>query len=258
MTALLAYSVPSSVTGEDALAENQARFGVVTGEVMVLSQGAADWVEAHDGLPIEPGDHIRTNEASQAEIIPSPNAVWLLEADSDLVPERMNEQTGRFNLSNGALIGKVDTSRSGSPQHWEFNTPAAVCGIRGTEFAIEATKEKGTTLAVYEGEVEVQPAETAQGLPPAVRIAASEQAVIARGKPLQYLKVLSPEMRARADRRGDVQRRLVRIQNTWSPFTSVTRKAARVRFISPGNRLPKARQVPPKRIRRGRPRHAAP
>ena len=57
----------------DTLAENQARFGVITGDVGLLSLGAVDWIEPHEGLPIEPGDRIRTGEDGTVEVIMGEN-----------------------------------------------------------------------------------------------------------------------------------------------------------------------------------------
>ena len=85
----------------DTLAENQARFGVITGDVGLLSQGAPEWIEPHEGLPIEPGDHIRTGEDGQAELIMSDKAVWVLEPQTDLVAALKRQLARRPKSSAG-------------------------------------------------------------------------------------------------------------------------------------------------------------
>src|SRR5439155_4774021 len=101
-----------------------ARLGAITGDVGLLSPGAAEWIEPHEGLPLEPGDHIRTGDDGRVEVTMSQNAVWALEPETDLVAEHMDANTGRFTLSSGTLLGKVDSGRAArTVQKWEFDTP---------------------------------------------------------------------------------------------------------------------------------------
>ncbi len=229
----------------EPLAENQARLGVITGDVGFLSQGALEWIEPHEGLPLEPGDRIRTGEDGQVELVLSENVVWILESQTELVAEDMEINSGRFNLTTGGVLGKVDSKRSaGVPQKWEFNTPASVIAIRGTEFALDYTRAEGSHLGVFEGTVELEPAETAQGRQPPVPITAGHEAVIQHGRPIQTTTKFSPRMQARLNGRSYLAGRLRHIQNTWSPFTPTVRTELRRKFVSP----------PPKRASR-RPIH---
>src|SRR5258708_28970241 len=82
----------------DPLAENQARIGVITGDVGLLSQGAPEWIEPHEGLPIEPGDHIRTGEDGRVELQMSENALWILEPETEVETEHIEVNVGRLNL----------------------------------------------------------------------------------------------------------------------------------------------------------------
>src|SRR5262249_19348733 len=102
MIFLLLFLLVLPVCAEE-LSENQARFGVITGDVGLLSQGASEWIEPHEGLPLEPGDHIRTGEDARVEILPGPNALWVLEPESEMGVEHMEANAGRFNLSSGTL-----------------------------------------------------------------------------------------------------------------------------------------------------------
>ncbi len=241
MIALIILLLAAPVFAEP-LTENQARFGVITGDVGLLTQGAMDWIEPHEGLPIEPGDHIRTGEDGRVEILLSENALWMLEPESELVTEHMDTDTGRFNLSSGTLMGKVDSERTaGTVQRWEFNTPAAVAAIRGTEFILECSKTEGTRLGVFEGTVDLEPAETAAGLQPPVEVPMGHEAVAKRGRPIQTLKTFSPRMRAWSTALPAFRRRQKQIQNTWSPFTPTVRQELRLKFVKA---LPKAKPRP--------------
>jgi hypothetical protein len=235
---LLATLVPDA--NADPLAENQARFGVITGDVGFLSQGAPEWIEPHEGLPIEPGDRVRTGEDGHVEFLMSENALWILEPETEVETEHMEANAGRLNLLSGALLGKVDSARvAGVVQRWEFNTPVSVAAVRGTEFALQFSKAEGSRLGVFEGTVELQPAETAEGLQPPSRVAAGQEAYAARGKPIKMLAKFSPLMQTLAAKRALIGRRQTQIQNTWSPFTTTVRSEARKKFVA----------APPKRAR---------
>jgi hypothetical protein len=235
----------------EPLTENQARFWAVTGDVGLLTQGAAEWIEPQEGLPIEPGDHIRTGEDGRVELALSDNALWILEPETEVVMEHTEINAGRLDLSSGTLMGKVDSMRAaGTVQRWEFNTPAAVVAVRGTEFALEASRQGGTHLGVFEGTVELEPAETAQGLQPPVQVSAGQESVAKRGKPIQIMSRFSPRMQAIAGKRQVLKRRQQRIQNTWSPFTPAVRTELRRKFVSPPpkRRPMRHRTVPARRI----------
>ncbi len=226
--------LPTSNVFSDTLAENQARFGVITGDVGLLSQGAVEWIEPHEGLPIEPGDRIRAGEDGKVELIMGEDVVWMIEPETEIVTEHIETHAGRLNLVGGALVGKVDSARTaGTAQRWEFNTPSAVVAIRGTEFGLEFSKAEGTRLGVFEGAVELDPAETAQGLQPPVQITAGQEADVRRGKPIKTQAQFSPRLRTLSSRRSSLERRQRVIQNTWSPFTPAVRLDLRRKFVGP-------------------------
>lgn len=234
--------------------ENQARFGEVIGDVGLLTQGALEWIVPHEGLPIESGDQIRTGEEGKVELILSENAMWTLESETQVAMERTDANSGRLTLSSGTLLGRVDSAKAaGVSQRWEFNTPMAVIAVRGTEFAIEAIPSMATRLGVFEGEVDMQPAETAEGLPPPIRIAAGNEGLLWRGK-TALRQVLGERMRG-IDRIGRprLRERHRRIQQTWSPYTPLVRGDLRKRFVAPPpkaiNRKP-VRREPRRGIRR--------
>jgi hypothetical protein len=232
----------------EPLSENQSRFGVITGDVGLLTQGADHWIEPHDGLPLEPGDHIRTGEDGVVELAMSENALWILQPGTEVVVEHTDLNAGRLDLAEGRLIGKVDSARTaGTVQHWEFNTPAAVVAIRGTEIGLWASKEEGTHLGVFEGKVDMQGAETAEGPQPVTEIQVGKEAVARRGRPVQAASKYSPTMSLLAGKRRDMQHRQQVIENTWSPFTPTLRTELRKKFVAaPAKHRPKPRVVPRK------------
>jgi len=225
------------------LAENQSRFGVITGDVGLLSQGAREWIVPHEGLPIEVGDHIRTGEDGQVEIIVSQNALWMLRPGTDIVMEHTETNAGQLDISQGVLLGKVDSGRVAAAQHWEFNTPTAVCAVRGTEFAIDVPQKQESHLGVFEGNVEMRPAEGASGEFPPVRVPTGQEGVLQRGKTIKLLKKFSPVLQQPYKDRILVEEALARNQRTWSPYTHDVRQELRRRFVAPVE--PPHHSVPP-------------
>lgn len=226
------------------LAENQARFGVIEGDVGFLSQGATEWRVPQPGLPIEPGDQIRTAEDSRVELEMTENVIWVLQPDTQVVSERADHRSGRLYLTAGALLGKVDSQRVPIQQEWEFVTPAATIGVRGTEFSIQFSAKDGAHLAVYEGLVEMRAAETAEGTSPIQRIPAGQEGVARRGKPLDIHKGFSPSVKPLLHQRADLQMRMARHQQGWSYWNPKDREELRKKIVpAPKKSKPRPRPV---------------
>lgn len=217
----------------DPLAEVQARFGAVTGDVQLLSQGARDWIDAHEGLPIESGDEIQTGDDGVAEIVLSENVLWVMQPDTHIVTEHMETGRGRLSLPVGVLLGKVDSKRIAVPQRWEFNMPTAACAVRGTEFALDVSQPREAHIGVFEGAVEIQAAESATGEQPSVRLEAVQEAVAPQKGAIRKSVRLSARMQTYAQKRRDLESRLLRVQNTWSPYTEPVRIEIRRKYVPP-------------------------
>ncbi len=215
---------------EQGLSENQARFGSVEGDVGVLLNGTASWITPSEGMPIEAGDQIRTSEEGRVELSLSQRMFVFLEPKTQVVAERAEPNGGRVNLLEGTLFGKLDSAGTVERQNWEFNTPSAVCGVRGTEFALTTTPSEGTRLGVFEGEIDVQEAERPQELAPLVRVGTMQEAWVMRGKPLRHLRQFSPSLQPMLARRSVLRARQGRMKRIWTPFTPETRLEARTRL----------------------------
>jgi hypothetical protein len=235
----------------DPLCDNQARLGLVKGTVFLLTQGAPAWIDAHEGLPLEPGDHLHTEEDSQAEIIVSDNALWFLEPETDVVMDHTEANGGLLHLQSGALLGRVDAAHAPVPPRWEFDLGAAVVSVRGGEFGLEVSRERGARVGLFDGQADMQPAEGPAGPAPAVRLAPKEEGFIQRGKALQVLKKFSPTMARVAAGRADLRARQTRAGHTYSPFTQAVRDELRLKFVAPVAK--KTIRRPPVRQRRTKP-----
>jgi hypothetical protein len=215
----------------DSIAENQARFGKVTGTVQVLSQGVSHWVDAHVDLPIEVGDQIHVDEDSEAELSITKNALWILQPDTDVIIGHTTTQDGQLTLSQGMLLGKFEPASNGLTGTWEFNTPLGVCAVRGTEFAIEYIDKGGTHLAVFKGAVDLQPAETASQTFPFVTVNTHQEGVLRSGGAVKISNTFSPTILSAQGHLRQLQKRFNEIAHVWSPLTEEYRKALRAKFV---------------------------
>jgi hypothetical protein len=221
----------------DDLAENQARFGEVEGSVQILTPGAGDWIDAHIDLPLEPGDEIRVDPDSRAELSIAKNVLIVLEEDSQAIIGHTTTQETHLTMREGALFGKVETE--GHRGVWTIETPASVCAIRGTEFSIVHTSEDGTHLGVFKGAVEMRPAESAtQNYAPTI-IGAQQEGVLKRNQPLQQLKTFSPLMQRQRAQQGILQKRFRQRSDVWVPMTAAYRKEMRGKYVLPPKPMPK-------------------
>ena len=235
---------------EEEISDIQARFGVITGDVQILSQGAVDWVDAHTDLPLASGDEIHVGDDGEAILIMSDHALWTLRPNSDVEVGHMTVTEGEISLREGTILGKVDPI-AGMPQTWRFETPASICAVRGTEFALAHSDDEGTHLGVFEGAVEMRPAESATGEASSILIKAKEEGMSRRGQPLRKLRQQSFWTRQQIHRLPLLRERLLTVQKTWSPFTPSYRKELRSKFIKPAKVKPHHAPI------RRRPRHSA-
>lgn len=252
MTALVFFLPFTLLYAEDPLTENQARFGELKGTVEVLSQGASKWIEAHKELPLETGDQVRVGDDGEADISVSQHALWALQPNSHIIVGHTESNSGRITLTSGDLLGKVDAPAE-IPQAWEFETPTAVCAVRGTEFALHYAEAEGTHLGVVKGTMDMRPAETATQTFEPVSVRVNEEGVALRGKPLQRLPHFSPVMEKHLPQFVEVRRRAQRNRHEWSPHTVGFRQELRRKFVAPVKPAPKVNRPP--RLLRRRPPH---
>jgi ferric-dicitrate binding protein FerR (iron transport regulator) len=120
----------------------------VQGSVEARRAGASDWQAVRLNDTFCPGDAIRVQERSRADIALLDQSVLRLNAGSTITVEAPKERTtGVVDLVRGAVH-----FFSRGPRSLEVNTPFTVVGVRGTEFLISLEPER-TLLTVFEGTV---------------------------------------------------------------------------------------------------------
>jgi hypothetical protein len=155
-----------------------------------------------------------------------------------------------MHLEEGVLLGRVDTARAPAVQRWEFNTPTAIVTVRGTEFVLDVPATKETYVGVLKGEVEVQPAEGPQGLPPSIRVTTNQEAIVPRAKGAKVLPRFNAPMLELARLHNGLINRQLHAQGIYSPFTPSYRKELRLKFVKP---VPVRAPRPPRPPRKPRP-----
>ncbi|RJP15992.1 MAG: hypothetical protein C4520_19640 [Candidatus Abyssobacteria bacterium SURF_5] len=138
----------------------------VTGAVDVLPKGGEQWTPVQKGTVLNEGDSVRTGSDSKAIALLGNQAIMAVEPESNVGLNKLQQSPKKdikvkVNLDRGQIwtdVGKLRTKDS----KFHVATPAAVTGVRGTIFTVQAGPEK-TTVAVVDGSVDVRTREMMEG-----------------------------------------------------------------------------------------------
>jgi tetratricopeptide (TPR) repeat protein len=144
----------------------------VQGTVEVKRGGDADWRPAQLDDVYCPGDTIRVQARSRADVALADQSVLRLGENATLVIEGVQPE-GSYVL--GLLQGAAHFFSRQGARNLEVNTPFTVAGVRGTEFALDVGADQ-TVVRVLEGRV------LARNAGGSVALADGETAVAERGR----------------------------------------------------------------------------
>ena len=139
VAALLAAAL---VVVSGAAAAEIGRIKVVKGQVSV--QRGAETLVARPGMTLEAGDEVRTAGDASVGITMSDNSLLSAGPNSTLALDRFAFDTttyqGKFDasLKRGTLAVVSGKIAKQSPEAMSIRTPAAILGVRGTEFVVSA------------------------------------------------------------------------------------------------------------------------
>lgn len=135
-----------------------ARLKVVSGEVRVKTADSEEWSAITGVMPLDAGDSVKTASDGIAELYLDDKGAMALGRNSELELSSLDQGDTVFSLASGSLVAKVKHFLN-EKFKLQVRTPAAVCAVRGTEFAVEYSKlGKDTSVAVFdEGRVVVTP-----------------------------------------------------------------------------------------------------
>ncbi|MDD2717267.1 MAG: FecR family protein [Candidatus Wallbacteria bacterium] len=134
---------------------NRSYIRYVRGDVRVkLFEGPG--VKATCELELSVGDRVRSGTNSIAEIVLAGTALIRVRADSEFVIPQNSVNTKEKVSFIQMLAGTLWARAKQGNDSLKIATPNAICGVRGTEFILEATANS-TRLTVCQGEVAFVP-----------------------------------------------------------------------------------------------------
>ena len=125
------------------------------------------------------GDLLRTGSRSSAELaVPERSARFVIGAKTRF--HLAHDRPGvLIEIERGSLRGIFGALPDGDDGERLVTTPSAVLAVRGTDYGVEVEKDGDTSVAVFEGTVEVR---DSGGLGKAVRVRAGQAVRVRRGK----------------------------------------------------------------------------
>src|SRR3972149_10387411 len=166
LTVFFAIILSSSVARAAVVYSGKLTF--IQGVVEIGRQGSPATVPANLGDSLFEGDNLKTKDASRAAITFLDNSVMHVSANSsmrigrviyDKGAEKRNVSVKTFGGAFRMMVMKVvKIASSGSFRPWKdsmftVETPTAVVGVKGTDFAVEVAKNGETTTTVFNGAV---------------------------------------------------------------------------------------------------------
>ncbi len=126
-------------------AEDEAGIEVteVSGEPIMLLEGAEEWQHLQEDTFLLPGDKIKTEADSSAEFAFDEDGENVIRLEPLTEAEILLEEDEKISLIKGEIYSIIDNLPEGSA--FEIKTPTAVCGARGTDWV---TKFDGTETQV--------------------------------------------------------------------------------------------------------------
>ncbi len=130
------------------------------GQVHIQKGGENFWLPVEKGMPLEQGDHLKTEARSSAEILVDDGSQIKLEENTEITLSELSadSQTRSISASVYLWFGRMLSNISRfahSRSRFEVQTPTVVAGVRGTDFAVEVLDTKQTDVGVFDGEVTV-------------------------------------------------------------------------------------------------------
>lgn len=218
-----------------------AHISALEGKVLLQEAGRGKWQKAEESQPLFEKDKLSTKSSSSVEIVLNDKSILRLEENSVLQFKKLEEKKSVLGLQFGRVLTYIEKIVYPA-SHFEVQTPAAVVGVRGTEFVVEAD-EKETQVGVFEGRVGVKG-----------RLKKAKEALIKKGfqtkvslgKPPHRPRHLSPRMKRLGKRFPQLRKRIKVSRERWRRMSPEQKKKLRKKFKEWKKLSPKER----KRIRR--------
>jgi hypothetical protein len=190
------------------------------------------WITALEGLPVERNDRIRTGGGASCSVDLDDGSVIEIGDGTEAVFDELSitpeTHTSQINLLFGRIIASVASLRT---TRMRVNMPTAVCAVRGTEFAVEATS-MAARCGVFTGAVAVSG--TGTGINE-VLVNPDEETVVDRGVMPRRPERLKEQMLRNRERMTAIRARVAalheRLKRVPGKQRRIERENVRARFL---------------------------
>lgn len=136
-----------------------AKVTYVTGDVKVQQPGRESWKKAVNEQALRSGDKVKTLDESRGEVAFADGSIIRIDANSNLDIVELGRskagQTAQAKVWSGKVWASVN--KASKKTKFELESPTAVAAVRGTVFRMTVAEDMTTKVAVYAGEVKVEP-----------------------------------------------------------------------------------------------------
>ncbi len=209
-----------------------ARITYVYGDVKVKPEGSEYYYKAVKDMPLSSKDTIKTGTESGATISFDDKGILRVESNTEARVDSIDKGNSLVNLLRGSIVSKI-THLLGGKFKWKVRTPAAVCAVRGTEFAVEHNAfSNDSSFAVFdEGKIEVQDIPSEEGME-VRKILLEKNSEVSIGPKIKRLKKRRLFRMARHKARLlKLRKRLKFLKKTWKPLSLAKRRALRKKLL---------------------------
>jgi len=142
------------LTSALAFAATLGKVSYVEGEAFLVDKGKEKPLKVNQKVVL--GDQIRTRPESVVEVTYAQGTVIRIGEKSD-VKLSGTEGAGNIQVTSGKVWANVHKLANGQ---FRVSTPVATAAVRGTVFRVEQGADSSSTIALYEGKVDVGPSDT--------------------------------------------------------------------------------------------------
>ncbi len=177
-------------------AQNAGKIVHVNGEVRHYSVKEQKWEDAGASTRLYPGDEIKTGEGGRAALLMADESLIQLNGNTHFIVQETAPRAFWVKAAQAAYAGLRSVYHLRYGEIWlrnksrhagiDIRGPAMVAGVRGTEINFRADPDGSTVLTVLRGRAA---AENELGR---LELSPGEQALGARGRPLEKRVLLSP------------------------------------------------------------------
>lgn len=208
-----------------------ARLKAVSGSVMVKPSESEEWVKIAGEMPLDPGDLVKTASDGIAELYLDDKGAISVGRNTELEVTSLDQGDTVFSITFGSLAAKIKHFLNDKFK-LSVRTPAAVCAVRGTEFAVEYSQlGKDTGVAVFdEGRLAVSPIDEKEQTQSEYMLEKNTELTFTPAQK-RFRPVPLARMARYRTSIASMRLRLTAMKKTWKPLSATRKEAIRARIF---------------------------